>query len=127
MTGPSTNFAVQIGPRDPAQLVKVCEELTDEAMDSDSPYSWTAGEALRHVVDPVVVPCLKRLSQTNAFSDAIEGLSLIANAGDSAAMAALVSIANHGKFSWVRDQASHAIKAIRAHDFVDPDTHPPFD
>lgn len=95
LDGPSTEFSVQIGPRDPAQLERVSQELANRAIAGPSLEArMDAANALSHIQDPVAVDSLVRVLQHGLLVEhyAVAGLERI---GSPEAIAALVAAQDH--------------------------------
>jgi hypothetical protein len=87
---PSTEFSVQIGPRDPAELESISQKLADRAMSAATiEQRMEAANALSYIRDPVAVDSLARVLQQGELVQhyAVEGLGRI---GTPEAIAALV-------------------------------------
>jgi hypothetical protein len=92
---PVTEFSVQIGPRDPAQLERVSHELADKAMGGATlEESMEAANALSYIRDPLAVDSLARVLRQGSLVEhyAVDGLGRI---GNPQAIAALVAAQDH--------------------------------
>jgi hypothetical protein len=92
---PSTEFSVVIGPRDPAQLERVCQELADRAIGGATlEESMDAANALSYIRDPLAVESLVRVLQEGSLVEhyAVDGLGRI---GSPEAIAALEAAQGH--------------------------------
>ena len=92
---PSTEFSVDIGPRDPAQLERISRKLADTAIGAATlEESMQAANALSYIQDPVAVPSLARVLQQGSLVEqyAVDGLGRI---GTPEAIAALEAAQNH--------------------------------
>jgi hypothetical protein len=92
---PSTEFSVDIGPRDPAQLERISEELADRAIGAATlEESMQAGNVLRYIRDPLAVNSLIRVLQQGSLVEeyAVDGLGRI---GTPDAIAALEAAQFH--------------------------------
>jgi hypothetical protein len=78
----SPPMILQVGPRDPMRLTKLCERLTEQARTSRSyPIRGQSAHTLSYVVDPVAVPYLAKLAGTPLLRRAaVHGLARIAQA-----------------------------------------------
>ncbi len=78
----SPPMILQVGPRDPMRLAKLCERLTEQARTSRSyPIRGQSAHTLSYVVDPVAVPYLAKLGGTPLLRRAaVLGLARIAHA-----------------------------------------------
>jgi len=92
---PSTEFSVEIGPRDPAQLESVSKELADRAIGGTTlEESMEAANALSYIRDPLAVDSLARVLQQGSLVEqyAVDGLGRI---GSPEAIAALQAAQDH--------------------------------
>jgi hypothetical protein len=92
---PSTDFTVQINPRDPAQLEDVCQELANKAISGATlEESMDAASALSYIRDPLAIDSLIRVLQHGSLVEhyAVDGLGRI---GSPKAIAALEAAQNH--------------------------------
>jgi len=79
---PSAEFSVEIGPRDPAKLVRIAQKLADQAIGAATLVeSMDAANALSYIRDPVAVASLARVLQKGSLVEqyAIDGLGRIGN------------------------------------------------
>jgi len=92
---PSTDFTVQINPRDPAELEDVCQELANKAISGATlEESMDAASALSYIRDPLAIDSLIRVLQHGSLVEhyAVDGLGRI---GSPKAIAALEAAQNH--------------------------------
>jgi hypothetical protein len=92
---PSTEFSVEIGPRDPQQLEAVARELANTAIEGATlQESMDAANALSYVRDSVAVDSLVRILQQGSLVEhyAVDGLGRIATPE---AIAALEAARDH--------------------------------
>jgi hypothetical protein len=92
---PSTEFTVQINPRDPAELERVSQELADKAISGATlEESMDAASALSYIRDPLAIDSLIRVLQHGSLVEhyAVDGLGRI---GNPEAIAALEAAKNH--------------------------------
>jgi hypothetical protein len=88
---PSTEFLVEIGPRDPAELESISQKLADRAISAATiEQRMEAANALSYIRDPVAVDSLARVLQQGELVEhyAVDGLGRI---GTPEAIAALTA------------------------------------
>lgn len=104
----SGTLTVIVGPRDPAHLNEVCNELATRAIETDnSAQILSATHTLSFVIDPVAVPYLAKVALRKDEPDAYRGLERI---GDSNAVSALAALITNGKGEvpmWARGGLQH--------------------
>lgn len=78
---PAQEIPVQVTPRDPERLERVCEELTKKAMSPNAAEALGASYALYYVDDPIAVPFLGRVlrGSFHGKQNAVAGLARIGN------------------------------------------------
>ncbi|MGH6848485.1 MAG: HEAT repeat domain-containing protein [Methylocella sp.] len=109
---PSTAFSLQIDPRDPGQLERICQGLADRAIAATTyEEKEAAANALSYIRDPLAVPSLVRVLQHGSMVEnyAVDGLGRI---GSPAAIEALIAAQNHPDED-VRAAARSMLGALR--------------
>jgi len=109
---PSTEFALQIGSRDPARISRIATKLADQAITAMSiSESMEAAKALSYIVDPAAVSKLRRVLEQGSLVEhyAVDGLVRI---GSSEAIAALKAQRDHPDED-VRDAVNSALGLLR--------------
>jgi len=114
------HLVIEIGPRDPGRLQRICADLEERLMNLDfATDAIEAEDALTHVIDPVAVPYIARLLQAKEgmTSILVEGLARI---GDSVAVDALVLRLNS---PWKDEDTPRSVRA--ALDKIEKKTNDP--
>lgn len=111
------NLEIEVGPREPARLKRICADLEGRALNSQAPGWFEAAETLSHIHDPVAVPYLARLLGTRDDLTYVlaEGLERI---GDGPAVDALLAHANDGA-----EDRRNAVRSALA--VIESKTHDP--
>jgi PBS lyase HEAT-like repeat len=109
---PSTDFSVQIGPRNPTKLALISRELADKAITGATlGEKMEAAKTLSYIVDPAAVDSLVRVLQQGAMVAhyAVPGLARIGNPDSITALTAALDYADDE----VRSAARHALGMLQ--------------
>jgi len=85
---------IEVGPRDPARLEKICARLEREILASPGASSAEAEETLTHIKDPVAVPFLAHLLQAQDGKLAYVYAAALERIADGPAVDALIEHVN---------------------------------
>jgi hypothetical protein len=110
--GPSADFAVDVGPRDPGQVGLAAQQLADSAVaGARVEERMEAAHALSYILDPAAVPSLVRVLEQggSVAPQAVDGLARI---GNPEATAALVA-AQQDPDEAVRAEAGYMLELLR--------------
>lgn len=116
--GPSGDFRFEIGPRNEARLIAVCERLLDEIVSTQNVGDIAdAALALAHVQDPVAIPYIEKALRSGQSAGQSLAAGLV-QMGDARAAQALIAVFNDvydpslPRDSWQRTRATAIWQAL---------------
>ena len=102
------HLLIDVGPRDIGRLHRICADLEERLMNTNSATeAIEAEDALAHVIDPVAVPHIARLLQAKEGWNSIL-VEALARIGDNAAVDALILRLNS---PWKDENTPQSIRA----------------